>query len=274
MTGHANSWQSAAARRARRRRWPGRRIDEQSGSKLPPSWTLNSVTRVSCRWASDHRPLPQRQRLVGEHQRQAAVAGRGGAHQGHLDLAGQALDGGDRDVAGQRQVVARAACRAAWCSSGRLVVCLSWLSWKMNRPCAGDQQQRRRRVVLEAHAARPVEPGGALGDAAVGRDLQEARLQRVQTVQIGLDAGDVGVVLRRSGGAAAGAAGSGASEAARASRVRRFMRADVARARRRIKAAAGMGLFRRRRVGRSASAHNSGASSSRPVGEEQRAGER
>ena len=60
----------------------------------------------------------------------------------------------------------------------------------------GHQQEGRRRVVLEAHAAGPFQPGGALAERPVRRDLQEMRLQRVDAVQIGLDPRQVGGVLR------------------------------------------------------------------------------
>ena len=67
---------------------------------------------------------------------------------------------------------------------------------KHHQPVAGHQQQRARRVVLEPHASRPIQPGGSLADRPVRRDLEEVRLQRPQAVQIGLDSRQVGAVLR------------------------------------------------------------------------------
>ena len=63
----------------------------------------------------------------------------------------------------------------------------------------GDEEERGRGLVLEAHAAGALEPGGALRDGAVARDLHEAGLEGFEAVQIGLDSGDVGLVLRGEG---------------------------------------------------------------------------
>ena len=59
----------------------------------------------------------------------------------------------------------------------------------------GDQHKRGRRVILEPHAARTLEPGGALRDAAISGDLRKARLQRFDAVQIGLDPRGVRLIL-------------------------------------------------------------------------------
>ena len=66
-----------------------------------------------------------------------------------------------------------------------------------HQPVAGDQQERARRVVLEAHPSGPVQPGGPLADCPVWRRLEEVRLQRPEAVQVGLDSRQVGGVLRR-----------------------------------------------------------------------------
>ena len=75
-----------------------------------------------------HRPLPQRQRIVGEHQRQRAVARRGGANQRHLELARQALHAGHRHVAAQRDVVGQQDAQRGLDDIGKLLVWFSDLS--------------------------------------------------------------------------------------------------------------------------------------------------
>ena len=87
----------------------------------------------------------------------------------------------------------------------------------------GDQQERRRRIILEPHAAGTLQPGGAFGDAAILGDLHEVRLQRFEAVQIGLDPGDIRLVLGDNAGPGAARAvrPSGRKATADSRRVRR-----------------------------------------------------
>ena len=75
---------------------------------------------------------------------------------------------------------------------------------KCQHPVRGNQQERRRRVILEPHPPRPLQPCGALGDATILRHLQKVRLERLQAVQIRLDSADIGLVLGGEGQARRG----------------------------------------------------------------------
>ena len=119
-----------------------------------------------------------------------------GAHDGHLDHAGDVVEGDHGNAATlqphlirQQDAERRGAERDVGGLIERRVV-------EHHQPMPGDQKERAGRIVLEPHPSRPVEPGGALALLPVGRDLQEARLQRVNRVQIGLDAREIGLILR------------------------------------------------------------------------------
>ena len=61
----------------------------------------------------------------------------------------------------------------------------------------GNQQERRWRIILEPHPAGPLQPSVAAADRAIGGNLLKPRLQRADGIQIGLDPGDIRLVLRR-----------------------------------------------------------------------------
>ena len=62
--------------------------------------------------------------------------------------------------------------------SGILLVWFKRFVMEHHQPVAGHQQERAGGIVLEAHPARPFQPGGSLAERSVWRDLEEVRLQR------------------------------------------------------------------------------------------------
>src|SRR5579872_388793 len=140
-------------------------------------------------------PLLEGERIVGEDQRQRPVAWRSRADERYLKLPGQALHVGhghvplEPDVIRQQDAERRFRDRDVAGLIQRLVV-------EHHKAVAGDQQQRARRIVLEPHAAGPFQPDGALRDAAVGCDLEKARLQGPEAIEIGLDPAQIRLVLR------------------------------------------------------------------------------
>jgi len=125
-----------------------------------------------------------------------AVARRGGAHQADLDLAWHALHAGDGHIALQPYAVGQQDAERGL-PDRDIAGLIQRLVVEHHESVAGHQQQWAGRVVLEAHPAGPLQPGDALGDGTVRRHLQEARLQRAQAVEIGLDSREVRAVLWR-----------------------------------------------------------------------------
>jgi hypothetical protein len=82
----------------------------------------------------------------------------------------------------------------------------------------GDHQDRHRRIVFQPQLARPREEELAFRGTAVIGNLQEARAQGSDVVEIGLDARDVGAVLIRQPARRRGRSGVLAERSDQASR--------------------------------------------------------
>src|SRR3546814_16894941 len=65
------------------------------------------------------------------------------------------------------------------------------------RQTIGDDEHGCRRIVVEAHVPRPVEIDGTLRIGAVGGRLHEAALQRLDVIEVALDAAERRHVARR-----------------------------------------------------------------------------
>ena len=157
------------------------------------------MTRVSWRWASTHAPI--------------AASANGSSAKTKVRLpspmlavrtsviasspAGAAC--GDGHVARTASPGRPAGCPAGsapagCCWSGRAAIV------EHQHSVARDQQERRGRIVVEAHPAGALHPDGALADAPIRRNLQEMRFQGADRVQIGLYLGNRrGVGLLRPG---------------------------------------------------------------------------
>ena len=97
-------------------------------------WTLYSVTCVSWRWASITVHCRKVSGLSAKIRVSDAVAGAGGAAPGSAELAGQALDAGDRDRAVEADVFRQQDAQRRAADSGMLLVCCNAESWNASTP--------------------------------------------------------------------------------------------------------------------------------------------
>ena len=135
----------------------------------------------------DHRPLPQSQRLIGENQRQSAVARAVGARQRSSASAPAGAGSRSRVTGPEAPPYRPAECPAASGSSPILLVCCSAELLNVSTPCAaisrngaGGSYWNRIRPGRCSHAVPSDTPPSS-------RHLEEMRLQRFQAVQVGLD---------------------------------------------------------------------------------------
>src|ERR1700722_16698068 len=140
-------------------------------------------------------PLLERERVVGKDQGQRPVAWRSRADERDLKLPGQALHVGHGHVPLEPDVICQQDAKRRF-RDGDVAGLVQRLVVEHHQAVAVDKQQRARRIVLEPHAPGPLQPDGALRNGTVGSNLEEARLQTSETVEISLDPGQIRLVLR------------------------------------------------------------------------------
>ena len=128
-----------------------------------------------------------------------ALVGVGRAGDRDRDLLGREGHVGDLDIAREADVLVQQEAQRRL--GDRNDVLLTDAAVPVDQPpVAGDDQDLRGRIIVETHAARTLEIDLAGRDGAVGRHLLEARLERMDAVQILLDRGDrLGVGRRQRG---------------------------------------------------------------------------
>lgn len=131
-------------------------------------------------------PALQAERGLGEGELDMAEIGLVGLNQGQDDLAALVFIAGDGDVAAQPDVLFQE--KGERGLAGQEMARLFQLSVEIDGlPAIGDDQDRVRLVVVEAHLVRPGVVEIAGGGVAARLELDEARAERAEIAEIGLD---------------------------------------------------------------------------------------